>query len=121
LELIRACIAEDLNQVKQLLTDGINVEEKNSRGMTSLHVLATIKNKVLAKLLVDNGADIESKDDQGNTPLWTAVMSSKGNEEMIFFFLNNGADPNEKNVHGISPLDLSKSISNYQITAFENH
>jgi len=119
MELIRASINNDLKMVEQLLKDGIDVNQKNDRGMSSLHISSSTVNIALASLLLKNGADIEAKDNQGNTPLWTATMFSKGNEEMILYLLKNGADQNAKNLHGISPVELANNISNYMIKAFE--
>ena len=46
----------------------------------------------VAKLLLENGADVNARDENGNTPLKIAINSGK--EDMIEFLLAHGADAN---------------------------
>ena len=53
------------------------------------------------------GIDInESIDDEGNTPLHVAAIS--GNIILAQFLVQNGADPEAKNIHGETPLDMAE-------------
>lgn len=54
------------------------------------------------KLLLDNGADIESRTNNGSTLLMIAVH--KRNEKMVKFLLNRGANVNAFNDVGYTPL-----------------
>ncbi|KAF4482523.1 Vegetative incompatibility protein HET-E-1 [Colletotrichum fructicola Nara gc5] len=54
------------------------------------------------KLLVDNGANLNAVDDDGQTPLMLAC--SEGRREHVACLLYSGADPNEVNSRGSSPL-----------------
>ena len=47
------------------------------------------------KQLIDEGADVNAKDEDGNTPLHFAVYS--GNLDGVLLLTDNGADVNAKN------------------------
>jgi ankyrin repeat protein len=68
--------------------------------------------------LLERGASVDSRDAHGNTPLWRAVFESKNRGEVIKLLLAFGADRDLKNDHGISPLDLARTIANYDATQF---
>ena len=53
-------------------------------------------------LLIENGADVNKEDKDGNTPLIEAVMGN--NESIIRFLIENGADVNKENRKGNTPL-----------------
>lgn len=68
----------------------------------------------IAKLLIENGADLEVKDNYGNTPLSRATFSSRGYGDLIKLLLSYGADRN----NGVGPLKLANTIANYNIKQF---
>lgn len=49
------------------------------------------------------GGDVNSVDQNGNTPLMWAVY--RGYEDMVSSLLNYGANPNQKCAHGLTPKD----------------
>ena len=55
--------------------------------------------------LLDRGADIESKDLLGWTPLHLAILSVS--PPAVRMLLDRGADFNVKNRHGLTPMDLA--------------
>lgn len=56
---------------------------------TPLHHAAEQGNKALVKVLLDNGADKEIKDDQGRTPL--KIAEEKGRKEIADLLQGRGA------------------------------
>jgi ankyrin repeat protein len=83
-----------------------------------LHFSCQNQSIEMTKFLIDKGSEINVIDTHGNTPLARAVFSSRGRGEVIKLLLDAGADKTKKNNHGISPLDLAKSIANYDIAKF---
>jgi ankyrin repeat protein len=59
-------------------------------------------------LLLDNGANIEAKNTEGKTPLIRAL--SRGHENIVFMFLDAGADINARNkINGSTSLHKTAS------------
>jgi ankyrin repeat protein len=59
----------------------------------------------IIKLLIDNGADVNIKDDNGNTSLIDACQHIYNqNPELIKLLIKNGADVNNRNKHGVTAI-----------------
>ena len=80
----------------------LDVNARNDRGETPLH-LATKNNCVtVAKYLIEAGADVNVRDRDGKTPLHVAVKhAGKGLVELL---LKHGADPNAADNSGMAPI-----------------
>ena len=66
-------IEENVALVRRELSKGVDVNQKNDEGRTTLHLAAGIANKRIADLLIEKGANINSRDKVGLTPLDYAV------------------------------------------------
>jgi ankyrin repeat protein len=77
----------------QLLLDhGVDPNETNGMGMTTLHILAGEGTVEAASWLLDRGADINTRDREfDSTPLAWAARA--GREDMVRFLLSRGAKP----------------------------
>ena len=121
-----------MNQVKDLVRRGADVNAKDKNGNTPLHRasnsggIENVKYLVeqganvnakdgfgatplhgafsagVAKYLIMHGADVNAKDNDGNTPLHVGIYMS--NKEVVEFFVECGADVNAKNNNGCTPL-----------------
>ena len=82
----------------------IDINKKNKNGFAPIHFAVLDINTEALKILIDRGANINIKEDNGNTPLWLAVMHNDENDQtgIIKLLLDNGADPQIKNNHGNS-------------------
>lgn len=97
--------------VAKFIFNKVDVDVTDNSGRTVLHNIAagTIpigdpRNTKLLKIILDSGADINKKDEQGDTPLHAAVKDY--NTAIISILLNYGADPQIKNFAGKTPLDM---------------
>lgn len=90
-EFFRAINMEDAIAVRGFLQAGINPNAKNDKGETALTFAVQYKDAKVAKLLVEQ-ADLNLRDDNGNTPLFVAVKNEK--EDLFDLLLDKGADPN---------------------------
>ncbi len=79
--------------IAQLLLDhGVEPDETNGMGMTTLHIVAGQGTVDAARWLLDRGADIHSRDREfESTPLAWAARA--GREDMVRFLLSRGASP----------------------------
>lgn len=71
-------------------------------GETPLHYLAVESCLEAVAFLVERGADVNTQDSCGHTPLLDAASLDHG--DMVRFLLAHGADPNLQNRSGEAPL-----------------
>ncbi len=107
-----AVIEKDLDKVKSLIKDGWDVNEIDYNHWTPLHYATQDGMDNITETLIENGAEIDVKDDYGNTPLSNAIYNSNvGNSvEVIKILLKNGADKFLKNNYGVSPYSLANEM-----------
>ena len=86
-----------------LLTQPIDVNQKNGYGMTALHLAAMMKQPATAQLLLDRGADVNARSANGQTPLHHAVL--RNDEEGVNLLLTYRADPNLTDAEGRTAVD----------------
>ena len=105
-ELHTAAVLGDLDEVKQLLANGADINRKDNAGWTPLRMAAFYGFKEVAEFLIASGADVNVKDIEGYTPLHMAVL----HPEIVKLLLSNGADVNSKNKDGETPLMLAQKL-----------
>ena len=98
--------------IKILNSSGFNLNHLRNERLgksSSFHFAVVNKDLEVIDALIKNGADIEIKDKNGNTPLWRAVMDYNGESqllEIIKTLLQNGASIDNQNNHNNSPKDI---------------
>lgn len=123
IKLHEAVLDGDIELVKKLIDNGVDVNEKDDNLFTSLHYASQEFTKndnclEIAKILLNSGIDIDSKDSYGNTALFRAVANFRGNPNMIKLLLENGADKFNENDYGVSPYALAETIANYPVLQY---
>ncbi len=89
--LMSAAANNDLAGIKFFSKAGAAlVNQKNFGGATALHIAAREKNLEIAKVLVENGADVNAIDNEGWTPLMRASLA--GDAALVTFLLEKNAD-----------------------------
>jgi hypothetical protein len=108
-EFLNACLNGEFEHVKKLLSKiffkpDVNVKVISSlhEGKTALHIVSDKGFKNIAELLIKKGADINTKDNKGYTPLFRAIISEK--LELMELLINHGADINATNNGGKTVL-----------------
>ena len=89
-----------IEEVKQHLAAGTDVNAKDTNFMTPLHIAANNGHKEVAELLIAEGADVNAKGVIGITPLHYALT-----KEIAELLIDKGADVNAKNYERKTPLD----------------
>jgi ankyrin repeat protein len=91
-------------EAKRLLDNGLStVDERGNMDNTPLHRAAYSGNKDVAALLIERGANINTKNRFLSTPLHEAVRT--GHVEVVRLLVTNGADVNAETRGGSTPLD----------------
>lgn len=93
----------DLEAIKQHIADGVDVNALLFE-MPPLAWAAMMGQTEAAELLLQQGADINGRNRDGNTALHLAVFL--GNAETAELLLKSGADVNAKNDDNATPVDL---------------
>ena len=102
--------------IKVLLNAGANANIPDREGKTPLHFAAERRRIDSAQLLLDAGANVDAQDVHGNGPLFVATFNCRSDGGMMIrLLLNNGANPNIPNARGVTPIQLAKRISNYNV------
>jgi cytohesin len=111
-----AAMNSDLEKVKTLLKNNPDlVFSKGDIGETPLHdvVLPGRGHMDVAKLLLDSKADVNAKDNRGQTPL--AQVAHWGHEDMAELLLASKADVNAKDNDGNTPLHEAAKSGNKDV------
>ncbi|KAG8035383.1 hypothetical protein G9C98_006829 [Cotesia typhae] len=75
---IKAPLKRGREIVEALITAGANINEKNDKGLTLLHQAILKEDSATAIFLLENGADINAKTLEGETPLQLSVHCRLG-------------------------------------------
>ena len=100
--LVAAAKATDVQAVRGLLEQGVDVDQRQPDGATALHWAAFRDDQGLAALLIAAGAGVNAANELGATPLWLAAEN--GSAPMIERLLAAGADANVELPEGETPL-----------------
>ena len=118
IKLYKVCREGNVRSLKQILKDYENVLDINAKyenGSTCLHEV-TIHNcqyAEMVKILLEHGASVNFQDDDGNTPLHTAVLFHC--VENIKEIMNYNPNISLKNQDGATAVDFAKNIEDTEL------
>ncbi len=105
---------EHPNKILRLLKLGADIHVRSSKGKTALHCAAKAGFLKVINVLIENGANIDATDNNGETPLFEAIRSTIKNREKqraaLETLLTKGANPNVKNNKGLPPLQVAQQM-----------
>lgn len=91
------------NLVENFLNSGVPVNTKNAKGQSLLYFACMRGNVEIVKLLLQKGANPNSKSNDGDFPLIEAVYF-EDKPEILEILLSEGADPNMQDTYGDTAL-----------------
>ncbi|MHC4643268.1 MAG: ankyrin repeat domain-containing protein, partial [Planctomycetota bacterium] len=99
-----AAATGNIEAIKQHVAAGTDLNAKEpSGGSTPLMIAALVGQTEAAKLLIEEGANINARSNDGGTALHAAAFFC--HTEIVKLLLGKGADVNAKNIRGETPLD----------------
>jgi len=108
--LISAAANDRRELLRSLIERGANVNHQTRYGYCGLHFAGQNKLAEIAGILLDAGAKTELRDIHGNTPLWTAGFSARGDFAVFKLLLQHGASLDNRNHAGKSIRDLARTL-----------
>ena len=139
---------KSLEEIKELLKKGADVNAKDKFGRTALMKAAIIGQLDVVKYLVEHGADLEAKDGYGSTALMMSatwgeldvvkclaehgadleakdgdgrtalIIAAKKGVELVKYLVENGVDVNASDKNGKTALDIAKYYASYDCLKF---
>ena len=108
---LKAAIYWRLNDdLKRLISEGADINEKNSQGESPLYIAAWTGNLTALEILIDAGADVNIRDIYGDTPLMAAA--DQGSVRIVEKLISAGANVQILNNDGSTPLHYASSSYN---------
>jgi ankyrin repeat protein len=103
-----ACYFGQFEVARYLVLKGadVNLPSNNGFHVFPIHSAAAGDYTNIARMLIENGAMVNVKQQAGATPLHTAAQN--GNLELLILLLENGAETNVRMEGGKLPADLAK-------------
>ena len=83
---------------------------------TPLHLASEEGHVDVARILVEQGADVTAQDKDGSTPLHRA--SERGHLDLARFLVEHGANAAAKNKYGWTPLDRASERGHLDVKQF---
>ncbi|XP_071723796.1 potassium channel AKT1-like [Rutidosis leptorrhynchoides] len=110
LSLCFATIRGDDVLLNKLLKRGLDPNEADNNGRTSLHIAASKGNENCVLLLLDFGADPNSRDSDGSVPVWEAMLH--GHDHVVKLLMDNSASINAGDVGNFSCMAAEQNNLN---------
>lgn len=107
----------DVERVKQLLDQGLDVAEPDSAGEPALLIASLAGRANVVALLLEQGSDIQIRNKHGVTALHAAAYG--GNVEVVELLVSKGAAVNDtENFYRMSPLHAAAEEGHAEVVAF---
>lgn len=105
-----AIATNNVELVKGLLKDGMDVNSQNLARWTALHEAAYRDRPDIVRLLLEHGADPNMRNDIGWTPLHYACSDACHSSDVARLLLDHGADATVNSNDGYIPFDLAVAL-----------
>lgn len=101
----RAAAAGDVEQVKQLLEQGYEIDQQHTRGLSALHEAVRRGHGEVVQVFMEAGADPDDPTAQGETPLHLAAAI--GSVEICNILLGAGAELWFRDQDDLTPIGIA--------------
>ena len=112
-QLFAASELGDKNEIELVLSEGADIESRDSKGRTALIIASGNGHTTVTDLLLERGANIDSQDDEGYSALMSACKNKRVQSASIL--LDKDADTFLKNSDGKTAFHLAMESSNVEL------
>lgn len=105
----------EIETVRSLLQQGVNIHARNEDGETPLYLAAEAGHADIVTLLLDAGAQINARDKDGKTPLHLAAQMGHAEVVAILLEEKREAEINARDKNGGTPLHLAAAAGYAEI------
>ncbi|XP_076451914.1 E3 ubiquitin-protein ligase MIB2-like isoform X2 [Babylonia areolata] len=109
--LIKAVMENDVAAVRSLLEKDVDLVHAEEQGVSALHLAANQGNFTIVQMLVDNGAKINKKDSDGDTP----ILAGMKHEVVAEYLMRKGCDLTIPNNNGQTVAHKAALFNHHQI------
>lgn len=118
-KLLKQCAKGNLEKVRKYLDKDADVNCKDDKGWSPLHIASSNGNGDIVDLLVENGAMVDAKtDDAGDSDTALHLATTHGHMKVVESLLGHGAQIDEQNKHGRTALHIAADYSKNDIIKF---
>ena len=115
-DLIRAVMNNNLDEVLEALNNGADASAINMMtGQSALIYAANNGNAPITNLLLENGANVNDQDNEGNTPLM--IASERGHPETVKLLIESGANMNAQDNYKRTALMKASEEGRLEVVA----
>ncbi|MCL2624803.1 MAG: ankyrin repeat domain-containing protein [Planctomycetaceae bacterium] len=110
-------MSENVEVIKDLISEGLDVNMESYNGTTPLHVAIEKENLSMVEFLLSKGANVHVKHWRSSSTL-LHVAAGKENIDIVKLLVSLGLDVNAKDIGGLTPLHAAARNPNVAITEF---
>jgi ankyrin repeat protein len=123
-EIHDAAEAGDLDKIKTLRANGVDINAKDSDGWSAIEYAAVEAHADCVKFLISAHADLNTKDKNGITPLWQVIITEEifqsrgnmtgiaGHADCLRLLIAAGTDVTDLDKRGFTPLIVAAIMGN---------
>lgn len=112
-DLFSAASAGNIQQIRKLLSQGLDVNVSNNERETALHMAAARGHFQAVLFLVNNGAFVNARTVKNWIPLHHAVRFRHAN--IVNFLIQRGSSGHARTSDGLSAIDMADNNRDYRI------
>lgn len=112
-ELFNAANAGNVNQMRTLLSQGLDINVSNRERETALHMAAARGHYSAVIFLVNQGAYVNARTVKNWIPLHHAVRFRHPN--IVNFLINHGSSAHLRTSDGLTPIDMANNVNDYRL------
>ena len=112
-DLFAAANAGNVNQLRMLLSQGLDINISNRERETALHMAAARGHYSAVIFLVGKGAYVNATTEKNWIPLHHAVRFRHPN--IVNYLINHGSSAHSRTSDGLTAIDMANNVNDYRL------